>query len=72
MGLLKTKQEWRQQGCAKAVVRKLAHHMATNFGVRPYVYIESDNAASIKLFESMGFVKTHVASWICYLPNKNV
>ena len=70
MGLLKTKEEWRGQGCAKACINNLSLEMRSH-GIIPFVYIEDDNEASKKLFETLGFEKTHTASWICYLPPEN-
>jgi len=70
MGLLKTSSEWRGEGCAKACINNLAFHMES-LGIVPYVYIEDWNVGSISLFEKMGFVKTHNASWICCLPKQH-
>jgi hypothetical protein len=39
-------------------------------GITPHVYIEEDNVGSISLFEKMGYVKMHGASWIGFLPKK--
>ena len=69
MGLLKTSPEWRGEGCAKACINNLAYHMDT-LGITPHVYIEEDNVGSISLFEKMGYVKMHGASWIGFLPKK--
>ena len=63
MGLLKTAPEWRGEGCATASIKALAFHMES-LGIVPYVYIEDGNTGSTALFEKMGFVKTHNASWI--------
>ena len=67
LGLLKTSPEWRGEGCAKACINNLAAHIES-LGIVPYVYIEDFNVGSISLFEKMGFIKTHDASWICCLP----
>lgn len=69
MGLLKTSPEWRGEGCAKACINNLAYHMDT-LGITPHVYIEEDNVGSISLFEKLGYVKMHGASWIGFLPKK--
>ena len=71
MGLLKTSPEWRGEGCAKACINNLAYHMET-LGITPHVYIEEDNIGSISLFEKMGYVKLHGASWIGFLPKNNL
>ena len=70
MGLLKTSSDWRGEGCAKACINNLAFHMES-LGIVPYVYIEDWNVGSISLFEKLGFVKTHDASWICCLPKQH-
>ena len=71
MGLLKTVEEWRGQGCAKACTNNLAEFFQS-IGIKPFVYIEHDNHVSIKLFEKMGYKQTHKASWICYLPKNEL
>ena len=69
MGFLKTDDRWRGQGCAQACVNNLAVEMRSH-GVVPYVFIEQNNTASLKLFQKLGYEKTHEANWIYYLPEK--
>ena len=68
MGLLKTKEEWRGRGCAKACINALASKLAS-MGITPFVYIEDFNQTSINLFEKLGYVKTHTAAWVIATPN---
>ena len=68
MGLLRTKEEWRGQGCAKACVNNLAYHMMASIGITPYVFIEDYNTDSMKLFEKLGYVKTHESHWVNCKP----
>ena len=70
MGLLRTKDEWQGQGCAKACVQNLAMHL-DSIGMDPYVYIEIGNDLSIQFFEKLGFTRDHDATWIYYVPNSN-
>ena len=69
MGLLKTKEEWRGRGCAKACINALASKLAS-MGITPFVYIEDFNQTSINLFEKLGYVKTHTAAWVIATPKK--
>jgi GNAT superfamily N-acetyltransferase len=68
LGLLKTRDDWRGQGCAKTCVEALSNRLAS-IGVTPFAYIEDDNVASINLFKKLGFQETKRAFWVCYLPN---
>ena len=67
MGLLKTKEEWRGQGCARACIDALEHRLTT-LGITPYVFIEDFNKVSMSLFEKLGYEQTHEACWIVCLP----
>ena len=69
LGLLKTKDEWCGNGCAKACIKSLSNHLL-KFGITPFCFIEDFNQGSMKLFEKLGFEKTHDCSWIIYSPEK--
>ena len=69
LGLLKTKDEWRGNGCAIACIKSLSNYLL-KFGITPYCFIEDFNQTSMRLFEKLGFEKTHNGSWIIYSPEK--
>ena len=67
LGLLNTKEEWRGNGCAIACIKALSDYLLA-FGVTPYCLIEDFNETSMRLFEKLGFEKTHDCSFIIYSP----
>ena len=71
LGLLKTKEDARGNGCAIACIKSLSNCLL-KFGITPYCFIEDFNQTSMRLFEKLGFEKTHNASWIIYSPDKSV
>ena len=71
LGLLKTKEEWCGNGCAMACIKALSNYLLT-FGVTPHCTIENYNQASMRLFEKLGFAKTHDCSFIIYSPTNEI
>ena len=65
LGLLKTREKWRGNGCAAACIKALSKHLL-KFGITPYCFIEDFNHTSMRLFEKLGFEKTHDCSWITF------
>ena len=70
MGLLKTKEEWRGKGCAKACIKSLEDKLLS-LGVTPYCYIEDFNVTSMGLFEKLGYEKAHESYWIIMAPKSS-
>ena len=71
LGLLKTKEDWRGNGCAIACIKSLSNYLL-KFGITPYCFIEDFNQTSMRLFEKLGFEKTHNGSWIIYSPDESI
>lgn len=69
LGLLKTREKWRGNGCAAACIKALSKHLL-KFGITPYCFIEDFNHTSMRLFEKLGFEKTHDCSWITFISPK--
>ena len=71
LGLLKTKKEWRGNGCAVACIKALSNYLLA-FGITPYCLIEAFNETSMRLFEKLGFEKMHDCSFIIYSPTNEI
>jgi ribosomal protein S18 acetylase RimI-like enzyme len=66
--VLTLRQNHRGQGLARAVVRKALEKVAERHAVEPrpcapYVYVDRSNAASQRLFDSLGFEKCNEVVW---------
>ena len=70
LGLLKTEKEWQGNGCAMACIKVLSNYLK-KFGITPHCTIENYNQTSMKLFEKLGFKKTHDCSFITYYSSIN-
>lgn len=58
IGILISK-EWRRKGFAKEAISLLESHCFTHLDIHQlYVYIATDNIASLRLFESLGYEKS--------------
>ena len=68
MGILKVKDEHRGKGYGSLVTVALAEEML-DLGLTPFAYVEEKNENAIKLFTSIGFKKSFMASWVIYNPN---
>lgn len=64
LGCLETIQAARRRGLAKLLVRKYSQHFAIREHLDVFTFISEDNTASLRLFESIGFEKFHLVSWM--------
>jgi GNAT superfamily N-acetyltransferase len=62
MGILHVLDEYRGQGMARSITTALARR-CLKAGVKPFMYILTDNKASISLTEAMGFDRRGVYCW---------
>jgi predicted GNAT family acetyltransferase len=62
MGFLRVVEEYRGQGMARTITTALAEHLL-RLGVQPFMYIVTDNAASLRLTAGMGFSRAGRFSW---------
>lgn len=67
MGMLFTPEEHRRKGYARLCLAALSRRLLSR-GVTPFVYVETDNPTSQRLFSRMGFKRKHRANWIGYAP----
>jgi len=63
MGFLHVVEQYRHQGMAKTLTTALAERLL-RLGVQPFMYIITDNWASLRLTASMGFSRAGRFSWL--------
>jgi predicted GNAT family acetyltransferase len=63
MAMLRVREEYRGQGMARAITYTMARRVMA-WGLEPFLHINRNNAASIRLTESMGFERHGVYAWM--------
>jgi 8-oxo-dGTP diphosphatase len=63
MGFLHVVEQYRHQGMARTLTTALAGHLL-RLGVQPFMYIITNNRASLRLTASMGFSRAGRFSWL--------
>ena len=73
VGILYTREEHRRRGYGRAVARALAAELAAAHArgeraVPPYCFVAEDNAASLRIFEGLGFARRGLVAWLRFRP----
>ena len=68
MGMLRTKEEFRNMGFGSFLVQKVVEESLKQ-GISPYVHIEDDNQFSKNFFSKLGFKQREPEVWINHYPS---
>ena len=73
IGMLYTREPFRGRGYGRIVAQTLTSELAAAHGngtraVPPFCYVAEDNAASLRIFEGMGFARRGLVVYLRFFP----